>query len=167
MAPRSSDKLPVVREAEAALRSLGVRGALLDQRPAGRGHWFADWSGRLAGSDVYLAVTGKSATARKVRLVLDDWILEDVSAGHLGDVIAAVFSGGSSDASSGGPSGESRGRASIRGKRAYLMFPVQVLRVTAGRSHYSAVKKLPPEGVRRSAWEDALLDEGGGRDGNG
>ncbi|MCA1221413.1 hypothetical protein [Streptomyces sp. 8L] len=164
MAPRSSNKLPVVAGAEAALRSLGVRGALLDQRPAGRGHWFADWSGRLADSDVYLAVMGKSATTRKVRLVLDDWILEDVSAGHLGDVITAVFRGGPPDGSSDGP----RGRASIRRKRAYLVLPVQVLRVTAGHAHYSAAKKLPPEGTRRSPWEEALLDDGdGGRDGSG
>jgi hypothetical protein len=144
MAPNSSEKLPVVTEAESALRSLGVRGAVLDQRPAGRGYWFADWSGPLAGSDVYLAVMGKGATTRKVRLVLDDWIIEDVASTHLGDVIKAVFSG----------------RASIRRKRAYLVMPVQALRVTAGHSHYSAVKKLLPEGTQRARWEDALVENG-------
>ncbi|WP_329457874.1 hypothetical protein [Streptomyces sp. NBC_01497] len=152
MASKSGEKLPVVTEAETALRSLGVRGAVLDQRPAGRGHWFADWSGPLAGSDVYLAVMGKSSTTRKVRLVLDDWILEDIAAGHLGDVITAVFSG----------------RASIRGKRAYLLLPVQMLRVAAGRSHYSATKKLPAGDAPRAPWERALLaDPDDSDDGSG
>ncbi|MCF3964156.1 hypothetical protein [Streptomyces fuscigenes] len=143
MAPgNSSAKLPVVAEAEAALRALGARGAALDQRPAGRGHWFADWSGALAGSDVYLAIMGKEATARKVRLVLDDWILEDVATSHLAEVVTAVFSG----------------RASIRRRRAWFLVPVQTLRVGAGRAHYSAAKKLPPEGTPRAPWEEALLD---------
>ncbi|GAA3757658.1 hypothetical protein [Streptomyces tremellae] len=150
MAGGGTDKLPVLGEAQAALRALGAGRAALHQRPAGRGHWFADWSGRLAGSDVYVAVMGRSATARKVRVVLDDWILEDVAVGRVGAVLTAVFAPGS-----GRDPGEAS--AAIRLKRAYFLLPVQELRVTAGHARYSAVKKLPAEGSGRAAWEHALM----------
>ncbi|MBP0461412.1 hypothetical protein [Streptomyces montanisoli] len=147
MARNGGDPLPAVNGAEAALHGLGAARAGLDQRPAGRGHWFADWSGRLAGSDVYIAVMGKSVSARKVRLVLDDWILEDVAVQHVGDVLTAVFSAAP------GPDGG----AEIRRGRALLVLPVLVLRVRAGRARYSATKRLPEEGAAPpSPWERAL-----------
>ncbi|MEW2545278.1 hypothetical protein AB0910_05775 [Streptomyces sp. NPDC047002] len=150
MAGGGTDRLPVLGEAQAALRALGAGRAALHQRPAGRGHWFADWSGPLAGSDVYVAVMGRSATARKVRVVLDDWILEDVAVGRVGAVLTAVFAPGA-----GREAGE--GSAAIRVKRAYFVLPVQELRVSAGRARYAAVKKLPAEGSEHAAWELALM----------
>lgn len=143
MASEQSAKLPVVAEAEAALHSAGARSAVLDQRTLVRRNWFADWSGRVAHSDVYIAVTGKTSSPRKVRLVVDDWIIEDVPPRHLGAVLTQIFSGG----------------ATIRRKRKFLIFPVQVLKVSVGRSRYSAARQLPPDG-ELSPWERALLADG-------
>jgi hypothetical protein len=143
MPPERDEKLPVVTEAEAALHSTGAVDAVLDQRSLGRSNWFADWSGRVARSDVYVAVTGKTSSPRKVRLVLDDWIIEDVPPRHLGAVLTGIFSGG----------------ATIRRKRKFLLFPVQVLKVSVGRARYSAARQLPPD-EELSPWERALLVDG-------
>ncbi|MFJ4920715.1 hypothetical protein [Streptomyces sp. NPDC088725] len=139
-APRN-DTSPAVTEAEVALRSAGARNATFHQQSVGRGRWFADWSGTLADSDVYIAITGKGRTPRKVRLLLDDWIFDDVAAGHLGGMLSEIFSGG----------------ATIRTTRAFLIVPVQSLKVSVGRSRYSAARKLPPDG-ELSPWERALAD---------
>ncbi|MFF2522154.1 hypothetical protein [Streptomyces liangshanensis] len=176
MASQRNSKLPVVTEAEHAVRSAGGQRATFNQRHVRRGNWFADWAGRLGGSDVYIGITGKEPTARKVRLLLDDWIFEDVSTKDLGGVLTEIFStrGSSSrDASTSGSStsgsstsgsstsGSSPSGATIRTKRLYLLFPAQVLKVPVGRSRYSATRKPPPD-AELSPWERALLVEGDG-----
>ncbi|MFJ1595973.1 hypothetical protein [Streptomyces sp. NPDC088261] len=154
MASQRNTKLPVVTEAEQAVRAAGGRRATFHQRHVRRGNWFADWAGRLGGSDVYIGITGKEPTARKVRLLLDDWIFEDVSTKDLGGVLTEIFHAG---AARGGPA---QG-ATIRAKRLYLLFPAQVLKVPVGRSRYSATRKPPPD-AELSPWERALLVESDG-----
>jgi hypothetical protein len=139
MAQVPNDKSPAVSQAEEALRSLGVSKAMFNQRPVGRGHWFADWAGPIAQSEVYIAVTGKGPAPRKVRLLLDDWIFEDMAPDHIGTVLSRIFSA----------------EATIRSGRSLLVFPVQVLRVTSGRARYTAARKPAPPG-ELSAWEQAL-----------
>jgi hypothetical protein len=144
MASERNSTSPVVTQAETALRSLGVRDARFNQRLVGRGNFFADWAGRLAGSDVYIGITGKTSASRKVRLLLDDWIFDDVVPRDLGGVLTDVFSGG----------------AVIRRKRSLLVFPAQVLKASAGRSRYSAMRRLPPD-EELSPWERALVADSG------
>ncbi|MYV53112.1 hypothetical protein [Streptomyces sp. SID3212] len=161
MASQRNTKLPVVTEAEQAVRSAGGQRATFHQRHVRRGNWFADWAGRLGGSDVYIGITGKEPTARKVRLLLDDWIFEDVSTRDLGGVLTEIFS--TRGSTGGPPDGSSDGSAqgaTIRSKRLYLLFPAQVLRVPVGRARYSATRKPSPD-AELSPWERALLVESG------
>ncbi|MFI5758186.1 hypothetical protein [Streptomyces sp. NPDC051569] len=151
MASDRNSRSAAVTGAETALRSLGAGGARFHQRPLGRSTWFADWAGRISGSDVYIGITGKGPASRKVRLLLDDWIFEDVASGDLGGVLSGIFSAGATS--------RATSRATIKRKRSLLVIPVQVLKVSVGRSHYSAARKLPPDG-ELSAWERALVSEG-------
>ncbi|QIQ03948.1 hypothetical protein [Streptomyces liangshanensis] len=161
MASQRNSKLPVVTEAEHAVRSAGGQRAMFNQRHVRRGNWFADWAGRLGGSDVYIGITGKEPTARKVRLLLDDWIFEDVSTKDLGGVLTEIFSRRGSSSRDSSTSGSSPSGATIRTKRLYLLFPAQVLKVPVGRSRYSATRKPPPD-AELSPWERALLVQGDG-----
>ncbi|WP_328582895.1 hypothetical protein [Streptomyces sp. NBC_00370] len=144
MASHRMNKSPAVAQAETALRSLGVR-ASFNQRPVGRGRWFADWAGKLADSDVYVAFTGKSPDARKVRLLLDDWIFDDVIDDHAGKVLQGIFSAGATGVT----------EATLRTRRSLLLIPVQVLKVSVGMKRYTATRKLPSED-ELAPWERAL-----------
>lgn len=147
MPPERTSKSPAVTQAEEALHSVGARNAVFDQRPVGRRNWFADWAGRLSGSDVYIGITGKTSAPRTVRLLLDDWIFDDVASRDLGALLSAIFSAG----------------ATLTKKRSLLLVPVQVLKVpvgrsrySLGRSHYSAARKIPPD-AELSPWERRIL----------
>jgi hypothetical protein len=144
MSPERGPVPPAVAEAESALSSLGAPRPALHRRALGRSTWFADWSGPLAGSDVYVGLTGKGPAPRRVRLLLDDWIFDDVAVRDVGAVLRTIFSAG----------------ATLRRGRVLLVRPVQVLRVSVGRARYSAVRRPPRDGGL-SPWERALTATGG------
>ena len=49
----------------------------------------------------------------------------------------------------------------IKHKRAFLIVPVQVLNVSAGRARYSAARRLPADG-ELAPWERALVRDAEG-----
>ncbi|MEW1720697.1 hypothetical protein [Streptomyces sp. NPDC093109] len=78
---------------EGVLRGLGSQDAVLDRRGVNAESWFTDWSGLLKGADVYIGIMWASTGSRTARLLLDDWVFEDVPMNSLGDLIAHVFNG--------------------------------------------------------------------------
>lgn len=132
--------VPVVTRAEEALRSLGVCEAGFDRREVDAGSWFADWSGELAASDVYIGLMGAPSAGGGVRLLLDDWTFDGVAAADLGPLLTDVFSG----------------RASITHQRSLLIFSVQVLAVSVNGTPYSAARRFQRD-ERLSGWERRLL----------
>lgn len=89
---RSAKPLGVVR-AGTALRSLGRTNAAFVLRDAEGGSRFADCSGDVSGSDVYVGLTGGSPTAPSVRLLLDGRVFEDVAGGDVGEPLPGISSG--------------------------------------------------------------------------
>jgi hypothetical protein len=91
--------------------------------------WFADWSGELSDSDVYIGLMGGAPTAPSVRLLLDDWEFEDVADGDVGELLRGIFSG----------------EATIRRRRSFPFSSVRVLECAVGSARCSAAKRSGPD----------------------
>ncbi|MGK5496917.1 hypothetical protein [Streptomyces sp. URMC 125] len=131
-----------VARAEAALRSLGVPNAVFARREVEGGSWFADWSGGVSGSDVYIGLMGGSPAAPSVRLLLDDWVFEDVAGMDVGELLSGVFSG----------------RATLTKRRSFPLSSAGVLEHAVGGVRYSATRRLGPN-EEPQPWERPLIAE--------
>ncbi|MFE7456037.1 hypothetical protein [Streptomyces sp. NPDC057554] len=130
--------LPVTL-AEEALHTAGAPDASFEQRDVEDGGWFADWDGRVAGSDVYLGLMGGSPDAESVRVLLDDWTFDEVATDDVGEFLTRVFSG-----------------QAVLSRQKFLLFASShVLEVQVGPSSYSAGRDVRPDD-ELVPWERAL-----------
>ncbi|MFP8959441.1 hypothetical protein ACLIYP_02545 [Streptomyces nanhaiensis] len=136
---RDTRPLGVVR-AEAALRSLGTPDTAFAQRDVEGGSWFADWSGDISGSDVYIGLMGGSSAASSVRLLIDDWVFEDVADGDVEELLLGIFSG----------------RATITKRRSFPFSSVGVLEHAVGGVRYSTTRRLGSD-EEPQPWERPLI----------
>ncbi|SEQ81060.1 hypothetical protein SAMN05216481_11626 [Streptomyces radiopugnans] len=133
---------PVVARAEAALRALGTPVAAFARRDVEGGSWFADWSGDISGSDVYIGLMGGSPAASSVRLLLDDWVFDDVAGGDVGELLLGIFSG----------------QATITRQRSFPFSSIVVLEHAVGGVRYSATRRLGSD-EEPQPWERPLIAE--------
>lgn len=132
-----------VKLIETALQGIGAQDPRLDQRSVNAESWFADWSEQLKGSEVYVGIMWASHSPRTARLMLDDWVFEDVTAGDLGELISRIFTK----------------RATIRTRPTFFRRSrLLTLEVSIGATRYTSSKKTDLD-VEPAPWERLLLTE--------
>ncbi|MCM2389589.1 hypothetical protein [Streptomyces albipurpureus] len=132
-------KAEPVLKVEAALRSLGVVHEDFEQRDEG-GPWWAEWGGELRGADVWIALMGFGRASDTVRLLLDDWVFDQVATEDVADLLSQIFSG----------------RARVFNERSLLFFTTQVLEASVHGVGYAAGRPVKEvEGL--ASWERDLF----------
>jgi hypothetical protein len=127
---------------EEVLSGLGVAETAFDARRSSAGDWFADWSGPIgATADVYLGIMTADPVPT-VRLMLDDWLVEDVVKDDLAELIRRIFTG----------------RAGMAVKPGLLRRDrLLTLKVEAGGHAYESYRRARLDEVLEP-WEQALID---------